>query len=255
MGLVAPIAARTRAMTMILLNKDFSDEQLSAATTADLRNVGKAVWQRLLTNCKANDLRLYHITLESLEGINALTKTERLALEWANKVERLDPVFQMSNLSALSVFDFPKLRDLTGIELLGKLTELNLSGNRGALTPPLHLTSIRPISRISNLASFSLGNAKLDDDDITPLAECAKLRQLKLSNQFDRKQCAYLAKRLNHQLENPIQSHWESQILCRKCNGRITRFTGRKMPSLCQVCDADRFIKAQQEFEALVREA
>ena len=242
-------------MTMLLLNKGFSNEQLTAATTADLRNIGTPVWKRLLSHCRATDLRLYHITMSSLEGIEALVETERLALEWATKVERLEPVFQMANLRSLSVFDFPKVREIEGVQRLNGLTELHLSGSRASLSSTMCLTSIRPVPQIANLESFSLVNARLDDDDITPLAECSKLRRLQLSYSFDRKQLAFLAKHLNGQLDSPLRSHVLSSLDCPTCKGKKLMFIGRGMPMLCQTCDAKRCVKAEREFEAMVREA
>jgi len=240
---------------MMLLNHPFADEDLRDAEVADLRNIGKGAWPRILSNCHAKDLRLYHLTLESLDGIDRLTGTEKLTLEWATRVERLDPLFRMKGLSSLSVFDFPKLRDLSGIEALANLTELHLSGNRGSLSPPLRLASIKPVARLANLRSFSLVNARLEDDDITPLAELQELRHLQLANQFDRRQFAYLAKRLNGRLEEPLRSHVESSLQCEKCKGSKFMLTGRRMPLLCRACDSQRFQKLEREFEALVREA
>lgn len=240
---------------MLLLNREYSDGDLSAATSADLRNIGKDAWPRVLAHCHAPELRLYHVTLETLDGIDTLSATERLTVEWANKIERLDPVFRMTNLRRLWVFDLPRLRQIEGVERLSRLTELQLSGSRGALTPMLHLDSIKPVARIANLESFSLVNAKLVDDDITPLAECRSLRRLLLSNQFDRAQFAFLAKRLNNQLEQPIQPCVELKIECRKCGSGRFMFTGRRMPILCKKCDAQRFDKACEKFATLVCDA
>jgi hypothetical protein len=141
-------------MTVVLLDKPFSDEQLSKLEIADLRTIGKAVLQRVLSNCRANDLSLYHITLDTLDGIDSLSNVQRVTLEWGTKIQNMEPVFRMSQLTSLSVSDFPKLRDLSGIESLNKLIELNLSGSLGATTPSLHLTSIKEVAQIPNLLSF-----------------------------------------------------------------------------------------------------
>ncbi|MGZ8271861.1 MAG: hypothetical protein ACXW1T_11570 [Methylophilus sp.] len=242
-------------MTMLLLNQDFSDDLLSSLMTADLRNISKSAWQRVLSHCNATELRLYHLTLENLDGIEKLSNTEKLVLEWATKIERLEPIFHLNNLTSLSVSDFPKIRNITGIDKLTKLSELQLSGNLGSMNPPLRLTSIKPVSEIPNLTSFSLLNAKLDDDDVTAIAECKMLRHLNLSNQFERKQLAYLAKHLNGQLEHPLPSYRESSLTCPKCNEKKFMFTGRKMPFLCQKCDSHRFNKLHNEFEELVNAA
>jgi len=241
---------------MLLLDREFSDTQLHALSSeADLRNIGKNVWPRVLSHCRADELRLYHITLPSLDGIERLTSTRKLNLEWATKIDEVSPVFRMTNLTSLSIFDFPKLKNLSGIEALTKLLEFQLSGSRGATTPALRLTSIKPVVELPNLVSFSLQNAKIDDDDVTCLADCKTLRSLILSNQFEKGQIAYLAKRLNSQLEKPLSSRFESSSFCASCGKPKHMFVGRKMPILCSGCDAARFQKLDEEFDRLVQQA
>jgi hypothetical protein len=241
--------------TMILVDRPFSDLELAESPSLDLRNVAPSAWQRILYACRAHDLRLYHITLKSLEGIERLEKTKELTLEWATKIDSIAPAFRLKHLTRLSVFDFPKLRLIAGIEGMTELTDVSLSGSRGAVDPPLRLATIEPVSRIPNLISFSLANARLEDDDITSLARCAQLRHLHLSNQFDRSQFAYLASRLNAQLETPITSHTEASLLCKHCDSKQVMFAGRRMPFLCRACDRPKFEKLVGEFEALVRGA
>lgn len=240
---------------MILVNRTFSDGALSDHAALDLRNIGTAAWPRILRSCRARHLRLYHITLKSLDGIEGLCETNELVLEWANKIEQLDPVFRLRHLTKLSVYDFPKLTALTGIEQLGELTELNLSGSRGAMVPPLRLSTIKPVTHIPNLTSFSLANARIADDDIACLAKCSALRHLHLSPGFDRSQFALLAKRLNGQLETPIVAYMASSLKCKQCGGTKAMFYGRRMPPLCRTCEEAKFQKLLGEFETLVRNA
>lgn len=242
-------------MTMLLLDRAYSQRQLSEEAELDLRNVGSKNWPTVLDTCRATDLRLYHVTLPGLEGVERLVNLRRLTVEWATKIIDLAPLFSLKQLTSLALFDLPKVRKLNGVEALGDLTELSLSGSRGAITPPLRLVSIEPVARIPALASFSLVNAKLDDDDITVLARCRGLRSLKLSNQFDRAQVAFLAKRLNEQLVDPLTAYLDTNLKCEMCNGHRAMFVGRRMPILCRACDAARFDRYVLEFERLVRDA
>jgi hypothetical protein len=242
-------------MAMLLLDRPFEDAQLSSGTDLDLRNVGPKVWPRVLSECRSADLRLYHVTTTSLEGIEQLAGVKRLTLEWAPKVADLTPLFRMHGLACLSVFDVPKVRDLEGIEQLTELVELNLSGSRGALTPKMRITSLEPITRMPSLTRFSLANTRLDDDDITVLARCPKLQYLHLSNQFERTQVAFLAKAMNRRLVEAISAGFETTLACEKCHGRKYMFSGRRMPILCRSCDKARFEKYSSEFKRLVRDA
>lgn len=240
---------------MLLLDRPFEEAQLGANAELDLRNIAPKVWPVLLSECCSTDLRLYHITLPSLEGIERLASVRRLTLEWATKISDIAPVYKLRHLVSLSIFDFAKLRHLDGIESLTELEELNLSGSRGALTPRLKLSSIAPVERLRSLVSFSLTNAQLDDDDITVLARCANLRDLNLSRQFERKQVAFLAKRLNAQLVEPLSAYFATNLKCETCDGNKVMFNGRRMPVLCRTCDSGRFERHVAEFERLVRDA
>jgi hypothetical protein len=240
---------------MILVNQPFSDQALAENPSLDLRNIGTSVWPRVLRSCRAQDLTLYHITLNSLDGIEVLSETKQLTLEWATRIEQLDSVFRLPYLSRLTVYDFPRLRTLAGIERLKDLTELHLSGNRGSLNPPLRLTTLAPVTLIPNLTAFSLANARLDDDDIACLSKCSRLRNLWLAKNFDRRQFAFLAKRLNPQLEVPIKAYVATSLQCEHCGGRKVRFLGRRMPFLCPTCDEAKFQELDREFERLVHDA
>lgn len=196
----------------------------------------------VLAQCKANELRLYNLKLASLEGIDRLTNTRRLTLEWAKKIETLKPISGLGDLTYLAIGDFPRLRQLDGLEKLSELTELHLFGSKGGGSP-LRLESIEPVTRISKLARLSLANAKFEVDDITSLARCTHLRYLSLTNQFDRSQIAFLASRLNKQLAEPLTAYVKTSLRCIKCSSPTSMFTGRRMPFLCPACDAPRFEK------------
>ena len=240
---------------ILCLDSQFSEQELAERDELDLRNISAKTWPTLLSGCRAIELRLYNLKLPSLEGIDKLTNTRRLKLEWATKVEALEPVFKLSDLTHLAVEDFPRLQRLDGIEELGELTELRLSGNLAGGSSPLHLKSIEPISRISKLTKLSLANAKFEVDDITSLARCKNLRHLRLTNQFDRTQIAFLASRLNEQLVEPLTAYVKIHLRCVKCSSLKSMFTGRKMPFLCPVCDAQRHEKFTRQFEQMIVDA
>lgn len=60
---------------MILMDREFSPEQLSSKKALDLRNINASAWKAILSQCVAVDLSLYHVTVTSLEGIDRLQRT------------------------------------------------------------------------------------------------------------------------------------------------------------------------------------
>lgn len=238
---------------VILMDRDFSSEAVGQQGSLDLRNIGDNAWKAIVSCCVASELRLYHLTLRSLDGIDRLRATRRLGIVWADKLANIAPIFQMSWLESLSLSDLPQLRSIEGIECLQNLTKIHLSGNLGALHPPLRLDSVISIGKLPRLETLELLNLRLENDDISFVASAfPNLRTLMVSNEFDRAQFAYLAKKLNAQLENPISACVKLNISCRECGGALYRFTGRRMPVLCPLCKRDRFEKLLRQFDELV---
>ena len=236
------------------MDRAYSLEQLSEKEALDLRNINAAAWKMICSECVAIDLSLYHVTGTTLEGIDGLGNTLSLAMEWANKVESLSPVFRMVWLKRLFVSDFPSLRSIEGIDSLQELHYLYLSGNRGSLHPALRLASLKPIARLAKLETLSVFNVKLEDDDVTPIASLSNLRDLTISSRFERKQLAFLANRLNPQLAQPITAYSEVNLVCKECGGPLYVFVGRRMPILCKTCKMEKFEKLSLQFDTLVAE-
>jgi hypothetical protein len=236
---------------VVLMDQGFSVETLAGCDSLDLRNIDAKTWEKLLSHCRASELRLYHLKIRSLSGVDRLRKTSSLNIEWANKIEDIKPLFNMPWLTKLFLSDLPRIRRIEGIETLENLRELRLSGNRGSLDPPLRLESVRPIASLRKLEKLEITIIRLEDREISFIASSfPNLRSLKLSGkEFERAQLAYLAKRLNPQLDEPIVSNWEMNAApCRKCGRNRHLFLGRRMPMLCEFCDEKRFNKLNEEF-------
>jgi hypothetical protein len=160
----------------------------------------------------------------------------------------------MNWLERFFVSDLKLLREVDGIGELENLRELHLSGNLGSLDPPMRLTSVRPIAQLAKLEKLELRNIRLEDDDISFVGDCfPNLRELKLSSRFERRDFAYLARRLNAQLKEPIAASVQTNIECKKCGSLKLMFVGRRMPFLCSSCDDARIRKLTREFEEMAQ--
>lgn len=237
---------------VVLLDRPYSGAELQSLAPLDLRNIDSKAFGDLLARCRTKNLRIYHIKISNLDGIERLDTVTDLTLEWAPKVTSLSPVFRMRGLQALRVRDLPRLAELDGIASLIHLRSLTL---RGGEWKPLRLASLRPVASLTNLEELTVQNTRLGDDDVTRLASLPHLRSLTLSNQFDRAQVATLAKRLNQRLTELIAASVESSLACKDCGGAMQMFTGRRMPFLCPTCDRARFDKLTREFWDLVQAA
>lgn len=236
---------------LVLMDRDFSGETLRQNDSLDLRCIDPKAWETLISSCTASEIKLYYLKIPSLAGIDRLRNTSSLSLEWANKIEDLSPLFSMHWLTKLFLSDLPRIRKIDGIESLEDLKVLRLSGNRSGLNPPLRLESVLPISGLRKLESLELTNLRLEQNDISFVADSfPNLRHLRLSGKaFERAQLAYLASRLNAQLEEPLVSSWDMGPRCHRCGRNLHLFLGRRMPMLCEFCDEKRFKKLTEEFQ------
>lgn len=247
------MAARvTIEPVIVLMDRSYSKEVLQAGASLDLRNIKDSAWHDVVSKCKATDLRLYHLMVRFLDGIERLHGTTKLRAEWANKVSDLAPIFRMTWLESLFLSDFPLVREIEGIEGLTALTELHLSGNRGSLRPPLRISSIKPIATLSKLRKLTLENVRLGDADISCISSLPALTDLCLPYKFDRTQFAFLAKRLNPQLAVPISASGELKIMCRTCGAMLSAFRDKRVLVICRNCESAKFEKLTVQFENLV---
>jgi hypothetical protein len=227
------------APVLVMMDQSFSLETLSSQDSLDLRCIGAKAWEAILASCNASELSLYYLKIPSLAGVDRLRRTVKLRMESANKVEDISPLFAMPWLRSLTLYDFPCIRRLDGIEALEDLRELQLSGNCGSTNPPLKLESLRPIASLRYLEKLEIVNLRLEDRDISFIGSAfPKLRSLSLSGkEFERAQLAYLAKRLNPQLDEPFVGSWEMKSAPCKCGQNRHLFMGRRMGMLCPLCD------------------
>jgi hypothetical protein len=243
------------APVVIYMQEKFSLETLSTEESLDLRAIGDTAWKAIVESCTAPELKLYYLKIRSLAGIERLRRTVKLHVEYANKVEDISPLYAMHWLESLTVYDFRLIRRLDGIEALQGLKALQLSGCRGSGDPPLKLESVRPIASLRNLETLEITNLRLEDSDISFIASSfPRLRSLGLSGkEFERAQLAFLAKRLNAQLDEPIEGNWVMDYAFCKCGSKYQLFMGRRMGMLCPVCQEKKFKKLTEEWERMVQ--
>jgi hypothetical protein len=234
------------AAHMVLMDRSPQIDLTGISEPLDLRNIDPKAFARILKECSSPSLRLYHLTITKMDGIERLQTVSDLSLEWATKIVSISPIFDMLPLRNLEVIDFSRLAHFEGIAKLRNLVSFRASGG---VWNQLRVSSVRPLVGLRSLKSLTLQNIRIADDDITVLAELPQLTHLLLSNQFDRAQFAFLAKRLNSRLNRPITAYVETKIPCKKCGHSVFMFTGRRMPLLCKECDAARFSKLTRAFQ------
>lgn len=230
----------------ILLDKPFEVSAIETAESLDLRNITDKTFGAVLKARRCRSLSLYNLRVNDLAGLEQLQTVRHLTIDWATKASTIEVLRKLRGLETLELNDVPKVRDISPLSDLENLTELALSGG---MWKPLHLKSLKPISRL-NLRKLTITNLKLEDDDIKLVSQIDTLIELEVSNQFPREQYAFLAGKMNLRLKQKIEAFRKSHLACPVCNSEKFMFMGRRMPFLCKNCESEKFSKLCSEFEA-----
>lgn len=138
-------------------------------------------------------LNLYQVLAKDLAILETLDKTETIILNWNTKSTSLWDIAKNIGLKTLEITDFSKLEEIDQLSLATQISDLTLGGGHNK---PLKIKSINPLKNLTNLKTLSLTNLKIADDTLQPLGHLKNLETLFLSNQFETKEYAWLATRL-----------------------------------------------------------
>src|ERR1041385_2126480 len=139
-------------------------------------------------------LNLYQVLAKDLTILEIQRKQETIILNWNTKATSLWDVSKNTNLKTLEITDFSKLEIIEQLSFATQIVGLIL---RGGHNKQLKIKSIEPLSTLKNLKYLCLANLKISDDTLHPLGGLKNLELLEISNQFETKEYAWLATRLD----------------------------------------------------------
>jgi len=154
--------------------------------------------------CALDQLELLYlnwpVTAFDLGGLRKLSKLRHLSIDSPRNVTDFTPLVEIPSLRRLFVENAKHLQD---VEWLSGAHHLSSIGIEGSIWTKQHIRSLRPFAGLKSLEGLFLTSVQLRDKDLTPLADCPKLKVL---------QCARFAPREEfdrlHQLRPDIQSYW-----------------------------------------------
>jgi hypothetical protein len=220
-------------------------------------------------------LRVRYVSEATLEAIRRVPTLRFLWLDTV-RAQHLRPLAALSRLEGLACEDSGSLRTLSGLEPLRKLRVLTMVNLRrftsleslrglvqlrglsvgGALWTTGTIESLEPLSGLRNLRRLYLGNIKVADRSLRPLAALSRLTHLELPNRFGLREFAELATahpQVDAELESPFLPLTRIQVQlfgCKVCGRHVRRFT-RGSPSrhLCPECDASAVARHMAKWE------
>jgi hypothetical protein len=205
--------------------------------------------KKILSLVSPRYLNVYQVLAKDLAILEALHNTETIVLEWNTKSELLWDISKNRFLRTLQITDFSKLRDISQI---GPATQIESLTLRGGINKKLELSTLKPLSTLNNLKYLELGNLKVKDASLRYLGLLTSLDELAISNQFDIKEYAWLATRLD-KTKCDLFNGFRKIDLCDSNNKTVfdTMITGKRKPLLLSTKDKEKIKLYRDEFEML----
>lgn len=248
--------------------KDFDSNEKSLFLSASAKNLDtlktlsiENLWlvgandielRKILSFISLKYLNLYQVLAKDLSILEIQENLETLILEWSTKASSLWDISKNTNLRTLEILDFSKLESVDQLSSATQLKSLVFGGGHGK---PIKIETLKPLESLNGLESLGLINLKVLDGSLEPLGNLKTLKNLNISNQFETKEYAWLATRL----QNTQCKLFEAVNTC-KITGTDneivwdTMVTGKRKPFLLSTIDHKRIEKYIKDFERLKSE-
>ena len=197
-------------------------------------------------------LNLYQVLAKDLTILETLDKTETIILNWNTKSTSLWDISKNKGLKTLEITDFSKLEEIDQLSLATQISDLTLGGGHDK---PLKIKTIKPLAGLKNLKYLGLTNLKIADDTLQPIDQLKNLEILEISNQFETREYAWLATRLQNTKCKMFQATNSCNIV--GADNKLvwdTMVTGRKKSFLLSTKDQLKIDKYIKDFERLKNE-
>ncbi len=198
-------------------------------------------------------LYLEDVRATDLVDLAAVRRLSVLSVDGATKVNALEWLARLAPLSQLRLQHFPQVRTLEPLAAQGQLEALDVSGS---MWTRMKVGSFAPLGDLSNLRLLYLTNIAAHDGSLRPLARLKQLQELHVARFYSWQEFAALAGSLpgvNCSWFAPFVT-FESQS-CDACNGSLVMLTGKRQPTICPRCSADRVRRHVDRFTRGVQQA
>ena len=154
----------------LFLNKNLKDVWLNHYSGKNLRDFSRLP--------SLTSLALLNTRLESLNGVESLSKLESLEIANARRLVSLEGLEKVAGLRELKIYGCKKLKDIEPLRFLPHLKTVHLF-NVG------DLPSLRPIEGMDELETFFfIEDTNILDGDISPLLSCKNLKEVGFMNRL-----------------------------------------------------------------------
>lgn len=192
-----------------------------------------------LARCEQlEELYLEDVRGHDLEPLTALTRLEVLGIDGATKVESLDWLDGVRPLLELRLQHFPRVRSLEPLASQPELRALDVSGSTWGR---MRVAWFSPLSALRGLRLLYLTNIQCRDGSLRVIAGLDQLTELHIAGFHDWQEFATLSG-----LSPDIRCDWFEPFVelgheaCAVCGTPLVMLTGKRQPTLCPRCNANR---------------
>ncbi len=164
-----------------------------SAGTAYVVGVNQASFELLARFLRSEIIHFYEMRVADLAALTSFTGLRQLALCWNTKLEDISVLAAIEHLEVLVLSDTPKVHDLAPLAQCSLLSALEFSGG---IQSKNYAESLTPLAQMPSLEDLVLANLKVETGGLRPLADCKRLRNLWVSNQFPTEDYAFLSVKL-----------------------------------------------------------
>ena len=181
--------------TVFVTGKSTEFERLAdmaAMRRLSVREISQAQLEMIGTLTGLTALRVFGFRGVDAGPLADLKELECLSFEWAPKIETITWLTALSRLRVLIIGDVKQIQDFTPVGTLSQLEFLYISGGSESIQT---VASVAPLARLTKLDELQL-IARVDADDLSPLAAMTWLKRLGIANLYPVQTYAQLAANL-----------------------------------------------------------
>ncbi|HSR51590.1 MAG TPA: hypothetical protein VLV83_12235 [Acidobacteriota bacterium] len=208
----------------------------------------------ILAQCQQLEaLYLEDVRVPSLEALGALGSLDALGVDGATRVESLDWLAHVPALSHLRLQGLPRVHSLESLSTQPGLKALDVSGSTWTR---MKVDSFAGLAELSELRVLYLTNIQCLDGSLDVLAGLPYLQELHIAGFYPWEEFARLSG-----LRPDLRCDWLEPFVelkhqsCDACGGQLVLLTGKRQPTLCRQCKADRIQRHADRFLRVAHEA
>ena len=209
-----------------------------------------------ICNCDTlESLYLDNVKVESFYSLKKLPQLKVLGVERCSRVTSLVDFGNLDQLGGLAISHFQNVHE---IEPLARLQNLRALAVEGSMWKAMNVKTLKPLGCLTNLESLSLGNLRVEDQSLRPLASLSGLKQLNVTRFYSMEEFVSLSQKLtgaNCCWFRPYVDMGPS-IKCKVCaKPTMVMLSGKGKPTLCSKCDKEKLSGHIRKWEEAVAKA